>query len=186
MQPDSGVVDFADVDRRPRALCAVGAGIDAAHDFLLVRWVAGGRIGCRAVLSGRVRCRRGGRPGAVPCQYRRLRRRGDEVAVVDPAVGWADLHGGVKPAQHVHRGPVGRRRPLAEQPGSGVDQSAIRPGAARSLAPSPGSPARPRPMLVCLRSPRPAAASATQPCTWARSLCWCPSWSWCRSDADPQ
>ena len=50
--------------------------------------------------------------------------RGDEVAVVDPAVGWADLHGGVKPAQLVHRSPVGRRRPLAEQPGSSVDQSA--------------------------------------------------------------
>jgi hypothetical protein len=34
------------------------------------------------------------------------------------------LHGGVKPAQLVHRSPVGRRRPLAEQPGSSVDQSA--------------------------------------------------------------
>jgi hypothetical protein len=51
-------------------------------------------------------------------------RRGDEVAVVDPAVGWTDLHGGVEPAQLVHGSPVGRRRPLAEQPGSGVDQSA--------------------------------------------------------------
>jgi hypothetical protein len=31
--------------------------------------------------------------------------RGDEVAVVDPAVGWADLHGGFKPAQLVHCSP---------------------------------------------------------------------------------
>ena len=50
--------------------------------------------------------------------------RGDEVAVVDPAVDWADLHGGFQPAHLVQCSPVGRRRPPAEQPGSGIDQSA--------------------------------------------------------------
>jgi hypothetical protein len=65
---------------------------------------------------------------------------GDEVAVVDPAVGWADLHSGVKPAQLVPRGPVGRRRPLAEQPGSSVDQSASELG--RSAQPTSTRPRR--------------------------------------------
>lgn len=55
----------------PRALSVVGAGVDPTHDVFVVRWVAGGRTGCRAGLAGPVRGRQGERPGAVPCRCRR-------------------------------------------------------------------------------------------------------------------